>query len=222
MNFIPANEKPLFIRLFRWYVKLLFKRRFANVWINQEYIPPANSRTIYFANHNSWWDGLTPLLLNEFVLHQNARAIMEDEQMKTYPFFKWIGAFSIDRGDTRKAIYTLRYALQSMQRENASLYIYPEGTIKPFIESLHPGFEGGLSWLITKLPDVDVVPLTFLQRLADYDKPELIIHIGRHIPIDRNLQQENICKLLEQTCGDNLRQASYINPASHPSYSKLV
>jgi len=196
LDFIPAKESPLFIKIFRIYVRLLFKRRFKRVWIRQEYKPGSNSRTVYYLNHHSWWDGIIPLLLNEYRFHQKARALMEDKQMKQYGFFKKIGAFSINREDPRKAVASLRYAVQSMQQENASLFIYPEGTITPAGSEL--SFEGGLTWLHDKLPEVDFVPIGIYMHTIRSDKPELHLHVGEKVAIRPELEKESKTELFEQ------------------------
>ena len=94
--FIPASESAGFIAVFDIYVRNLFRRRFKNILIDQEYQPSAESRTIYYLNHTSWWDGLIPLLLNQKRFRQKARAMMEDKQMLEHRFFRKIGAFSVN------------------------------------------------------------------------------------------------------------------------------
>lgn len=196
LDFIPAKESPLFIKIFRIYVRLLFKRRFKQVWIRQEYRPDEKSRSIYYLNHHSWWDGIIPLLLNEFRFQQQARALMEDKQMNQYGFFKKIGAFSINREDPRKAVTSLRYAVQSMQRNNASLFIYPEGSITPAGSKL--SFEGGLSWLHEKLPDTDFVPIGIYMHTIRGDKPELHLYVGEKVDIRPELEKERKTEVFEQ------------------------
>lgn len=220
MEFIPANESKLFITVFRQYVWWLFRRKFNAVYVRQDYIPTSSSRSMYYGNHNSWWDGLIPLLLNEFILKQQARAIMEDKQMKKYPFFKWIGAFSVDRENSRRAIYTLRYALQTMKRDNAALYLYPEGTIVPFIRSLQPSYEGGLTWLAAKLNnldvdvDVDVVPMHIYINTYNSHKPELLIWLSNPVQIPDKQPNEVIKAQLSATSGCRLRSmCSILDPA---------
>ncbi|HKK45554.1 MAG TPA: lysophospholipid acyltransferase family protein [Balneolaceae bacterium] len=176
MDFIPAKESIFFIKVFRIYTRWLFKRRFTNVWLKQEYEPCSVCKTVYYLNHHSWWDGLIPFLLNEFLFHQQARALMEDKQMRQYKFFQKIGAFSINRDNPRKAITSLRYAVRSFDRDHASLFIYPEGKITPVGSSMN--FEGGLAWLSNKLSDVDFIPVGIHQHTIRHDKPELHLHIG--------------------------------------------
>lgn len=196
MDFIPAKESRLFISLFRWYTRLLFQRRFKRIWLKQEYDPCPECKTLYFLNHHSWWDGLIPFLLNEFRFNQRARALMEEKQMRQYPFFRKIGAFSIDRDNRRSAITSLRYAVQSFQRPQASLFLYPEGTITPVGSMMN--FEGGLAWLYQKLPDVDFVPVAIHLHTIRHDKPELNLHVGRPVRLDTGLSNEACTRHFEQ------------------------
>lgn len=196
LEFIPAKESTFFIKVFRIYVRLLFKRRFHRVWLRQEYRPGPDSRTVYYLNHHSWWDGLIPLLLNEYRFKQKARAIMEDRQMQQYSFFQKIGAFSINREDPRKAITSLRYAVKSMQRSHSCLFIYPEGSISP--AGSVPDFEGGLAWLHAKLPDVDFVPIGIYMHTIRSDKAELHLHVGKSLDVDPETSAGARSKFFEQ------------------------
>lgn len=143
---------------------------------------------MYYLNHHSWWDGLIPLLLNEFRFHQQARAMMEDKQMKQYSLFQKIGAFSINRDDRQQAITSLRYAVESFERERASLFIYPEGTITPAGSAMN--FEGGLAWLHDNLEHVDFVPIGIYMHTIRHDKPELHLHVGCPANINASLSRE--------------------------------
>ncbi|MDR8391822.1 lysophospholipid acyltransferase family protein [Aliifodinibius sp. S!AR15-10] len=198
MEFIPAKESTWFIRIFKWYTWLLFKRRFSRVWLRQDYKPGKKSKTIYFLNHNSWWDGLIPLLLNEFRLKQQARALMEDRQMEQYRFFQKIGAFSINRNYPRKAVTSMRYAVQSMQRNNACLFVYPEGKITPVGSKLQ--FEGGLAWIYSKVRDldVDIVPIAIHIQTIRKDKPELHLHVGEAVEVPGTLNNKKRTQLLQE------------------------
>lgn len=126
---------------------------------------------------------MIPLMLNEYRFNQHARAIMEDRQMKRYPLFSRIGAFSINRQDRRSTVTSLRYAVKSMKRKNASLFIYPEGKLKAPGTDL--SFEGGLAWLYDKLPNVDFVPVGIYIHTLRHDKPELHLHVGKPVKPDK-------------------------------------
>ena len=123
---------------------------------------------------------MIPLLLNNYLFQQQARAMMEDKQMHQYPFFSRIGAFSVNLENTRNMAFSLRYAHESMQRANSSLYLYPEGKIVPFSTD-QPEFRGGLAWLYNKMPDIDFVPIGIYIHTMRHDKPELHINIGEAV-----------------------------------------
>ena len=211
MDFIPANESPVFIKIFRLYTKLLFKWRFKTVWLKQEYEPSSECKTVYFLNHHSWWDGLIPLMLNEYRFYQQARAIMEDKQMKTYSLFQKIGAFSINRSDPRSAVTSLRYAVKSFDRDKASLFIYPEGTITPAGSLMN--FESGLAWLHEKLNNVDFVPVGIYMHTIRHNKPELHLHVGRPIRLEDRLSRDKKTtqfeKSLDQILSDLRKTAGF-------------
>ncbi|MFW6157255.1 MAG: lysophospholipid acyltransferase family protein, partial [Balneolaceae bacterium] len=179
----------------------------------QEYHPGRSSRTVYYLNHNSWWDGLIPLLLNECRFEQHARALMEEKQMRQYPFFSRIGAFSIDPGHPRKALRSMQYAVESMQRERASLFIYPEGEIRPAGTPLR--FKKGLAWLHGRLPGADIVPIAIHIHTRRYDKPELLLHTGGALSIPEDADTDYKNRLFEQQLSKLLKNLNTVaNPLS--------
>lgn len=122
---------------------------------------------------------------------------MEDKQMIKHRFFSKIGAFSINLTEHRSVIQTLRYAVDSMNRENASLYIFPEGELIPAGDS-KPNFKQGLSWLYKNLnSEIDFVPVTFYAHTFRNSKPELYINIGSKAAPDRALSKTELTKIFE-------------------------
>lgn len=199
-KFIPAQETPWFIFIFDLYIRSLFWRRFKNVWIDQNYQPGKNDKTIYYLNHTSWWDGLIPLLLNRKLFKQNARAMMEDKQMQQHGLFKRIGAFSVNLEDPRSAVRSLRYAVESMDRPHSSLFIYPEGKIHPF-QTRELQFREGLAWIVSQVPDADVIPIGIYIHTAKHDKPELFLKIGSPIEINQKKDRLELKKKFEEILG---------------------
>lgn len=172
---IPANESPVYIWFFKWFSYYLSKIRFQNVYYRTSYMPDPQKSTLFLANHHNWWDGLIPLLLNEFVFRQHARAIMEDKQMVKHPFFSRIGAFSIDRNNPRDAITSLSYGADWLKTPRNSLYVYPEGKITSPYSSVE--CEKGFSRIIDETPETDVVALVIHISQHLSDKPSLFIDI---------------------------------------------
>ncbi len=196
MNFIPANESRVYIWFFSHYTRWLLKRRFKQVWVKQAYFPKDDARTVYYLNHNSWWDGLLPLYLNHNFFHQKARALMEDKQMSRYPFFSKIGAFSISLENSRASIVSLRYAIKSLERSGSCLFIYPEGKITPASESA-PKFKPGLAWLYAKTTNIDYIPVAIYQHSLRGSKPELYLSIGNSVKADNKLDSKQLTDYFE-------------------------
>lgn len=119
---------------------------------------------------------------------------MEDRQMKQYPFFKRIGAFSVNMSDPRSALTSLRYAHDSLQRERASLFIYPEGKITAASDQ-PPEFKPGLSWLYKQTDDIDFVPIAIYTHTFRNAKPELYIAIGESVDHDKQLDKKELTNL---------------------------
>ncbi len=121
---------------------------------------------------------------------------MEHKQMRQYPFFSRIGAFSINLEDPRSSIKSLRYAVASMKRENACLFIYPEGKLTPVSDSL-PEFNEGLSWLYQKMDEIDFVPIVFYIDNSKSDKPDLYISIGESVNRDLVKNKSELTSVFE-------------------------
>lgn len=109
--------------------------------------------------------------------------MMEDKQMREHKFFQKIGAFSVNLQNSKSLITSLRYAVHSMERPRASLFIFPEGEIVPFSTG-RPKFKKGLAWIADKCPDVDIVPIGIYMHSSKFDKPELFIQIGDQVNRD--------------------------------------
>lgn len=143
-------------------------------------------------------------MLNQRLFRQNARGMMEDVQLHRYKFFRRIGVFSINLGSPRSSMQSLRYAIRSMDRPDAALYIYPQGKIVPFsAEEL--GFRNGIGWLAKKLPEADLVPVGIYIHTKKSDKPTLEINVGQAVTISRNSPAEEINQKLEERLSELLR-----------------
>lgn len=219
-EFIPAQESGWFIFLFDLYMRLLFWRRFENVWVDQGYFPVSDSKTIYYLNHTSWWDGLIPLLLNRKLFRQNARAMMEDKQMRKFGLFKRIGAFSVNLENPRSAVRSLRYAVDSMKRPNSSLFIYPEGKIVPF-STKKPDFKKGLGWIASQCPEVDVVPVGIYINTVKSDRPELFLKIGESLKFNPEKSSENLNLFFELKMEQLLKELQEYAHQNRERFQKL-
>jgi 1-acyl-sn-glycerol-3-phosphate acyltransferase len=111
--------------------------------------------------------------------------MMELKQMIKYRVFRHIGAFSIDLDSPKQTLRSLRYAVESMRRDQACLFIFPEGKINAPSDELPP-FEPGVGWLVKQCVseglNVDVVPISIYIHEMTASKPVLWVEIGA--PVD--------------------------------------
>ncbi len=217
---IPMAESLMFKRLFRPYAMWLFRRRFDAVYFKGEYRPGSLDSTVWYMNHYTWWDALIPFLLNELLHKQNLLAIMDEVQVRKYPFFRKLGAFSVDRSNPRKAVQSLKYAADCLTQEQMGLYIFPQGAIRPEMERPIK-FESGLAWLYQSCPSIDFVPIATTMNTRFSDKPRLYIRSG--IPIkkstnNRDQLTEALCSGLAELMDDLHRTAE----EEHPLWQRLV
>ncbi|MCC5925221.1 MAG: lysophospholipid acyltransferase family protein [Bacteroidetes bacterium] len=204
-DFIPARESKPVISFFKWYTYLLCKRRLANVWIHHAEPVPDNSSVLYVVNHHSWWDGLVPLLLNEFVFHKRARALMEDKQMRQFSFFSKIGAMSINRKNVRSAVYSLQEASKWLREDGTSLFLFPEGKITNPAEPIQ--LEGGVLRILKGAPGCVLVPISLYFSFQRSDKPELFVSVESPLTNTATLQLEDIQAMMQAQLNDLRRQS---------------
>jgi 1-acyl-sn-glycerol-3-phosphate acyltransferase len=217
---IPATESKTFENIFTWYLRYLFKRRFDRVYFHSSYDPGTLDTSVYFLNHYSWWDGLTPILINKIIFRQNMRAMMVEGQLRKFPFFRKLGVFSVDKEHSRKSMNALRYAADSMFREKASLFIYPQGKIEDeHIQAIQ--FESGVAWLYQHLPEVDFVPIATSMNTRYSEKPRLYILIGK--PVKTPLTGKEEIKLVLEKSLNNLRdEVHFVAEQEFPLWNRLI
>ena len=223
-TFLPAKENSLFLKVFGTWVQWMFKLRFHRVDIQQEYCPDNDRVTLYYGNHTSWWDALIPLLLNQTRLKQQARAMMDLEQVQKHPFFPLIGVFSVDVTEPRGAIRSLRYALESFQRPRASLYLYPEGTLHhPLSDPLIHPFKPGMEWIVRQAYDegiaLDVVPLTIHMHTMKSQRQHCVIHVGPALEAPETLSTKEFEETLRRQLVTDIA-ARAVNRAVGDTFSK--
>lgn len=180
--FIDAIDSRIVPEFFYYVTRFLARRTFRRVWLQNDYGAGEalqDRSTLFIGNHNAWWDALTPLLLNQKLLRQTPRAVMEWEQVDRYPFFRRIGCYSIDRKDPRSALNSLRYGINWLNGGTArNLWLYPEGKITNPVLPDSP-FESGVGWMLPQLDShVDVVPLIQHHHMMHHPKPDLFLWIG--------------------------------------------
>lgn len=117
--------------LYKPYVKRLLRSSF-NRFVLTNSIPDISGLKglIVTPNHFSWWDGFFAEYLMRTQTDRKLYIMMLEEQLIKYPFFKYLGAFSIKPGSVKSVADTLRYAKDIAVSDSSYLVFYPQGEIQ--------------------------------------------------------------------------------------------
>lgn len=172
---ITARKSRLFEKGFGIYLLPLLRRSFSHLLsMNVQGIP--RQPVIFIANHSSWWDGLLFFQLNHAVWKHDIHMMMHEKNLKNFIFFRYLGAFSIDKQNPKDIIRSLQYA-EGLLKQGKSVVLFPQGD--EFHQEIRPlAFHSGIGYLLEKHPEIPVVPITFYYSFRHDQKPEVWIHQG--------------------------------------------
>ncbi|MBF5042982.1 acyltransferase [Aggregicoccus sp. 17bor-14] len=161
------------------YVGHKVRGAFRGLWVQGEPLPPPTRARLVYMNHCSWWDG--------FMLHQLAKsagwdayALMEEQNLRRYPFLARLGAFSVRRGEGASALESLRYAKALFSRPRTAVFVFPEGEQRPFGGG-PLRLEGGVA-LLARAAGAECLPVAVRYVLLEHERPDILLDVGRAHP----------------------------------------
>ena len=195
---IAAAKNPVVEKLFARINRAMVRRHFHALHLSGE--PASLDRAvpiIIYGNHSCWWDGLIEFLLSRDIFGFDAYLMMDEEQMSRYRFFRWIGAFSVNRSSRREAVASLRYAADLFSRPGRALWIYPQGVMLP--NDVRPlKFETGIARLLEMVPRAQVVAVAHRYEFLHHQRPEAFIKFGPVRMVGRLPRGRDLLPELEQ------------------------
>lgn len=199
---IPAKKNKIIGRLFAIYHKKLLKKHFFRIHLSgYENLKLINNSlpVILYANHSNWWDGFIAYLLTNRTLKKDDYLMMDIMQMKKYSFFKYIGAFSVNRNIPTESVRSLNYAAELLSNSNKYMWIFPQGEMLP--QDKRPlKFYSGITKIAEKIDCVNLVPVCFRYEFIMEQRPEVFIQVGKPEIITGDKSQdltENLSTTLE-------------------------
>ncbi|MBN8234233.1 lysophospholipid acyltransferase family protein [Halobacillus kuroshimensis] len=184
--FKPSHKRPViewgFTRFNRMFLNIHFNRILLNA---PESVPKEN--TMFLINHSAWWDPLFIFYLNDQVIHSDGYGMMHEDGLQKFPFFRSIGAFSINSSNRKHLMESLSYSANLLSK-GKTVWIFPQGEEQP-LEKRPLEFFSGISYIVQKAPHVHVVPVSIYYALEHQRKPNAYITIGEPLP------QEGYAKL---------------------------
>lgn len=178
---LPARKSGWFERAFAVYNRNLIARRFEGLRVcGLEHLrgrEAGDVPLVLYANHSSWWDGLVAFQVGR-ACKLEQYAMMEERQLREYPFHRKLGAFGVVRENARDALRSIEYAGQLLKKTSRALWIFPQGETLP--NDARPLLlYSGAARIIerTELADAAAVAIRY-EFLEDY-RPEAFVRIGR-------------------------------------------
>ncbi|WLR47138.1 lysophospholipid acyltransferase family protein [Halobacillus litoralis] len=161
-----------------------FNRLFLNYHFNNILIQPPSSvpdeKTLFLINHSTWWDPLFIFYINDRLVKSDGYGMMHEEGIRRFPFFRRIGAYSVNGDDRRHLVQSLHYSKRLLE-EDKTVWIFPQGNEQP-LEKRPLEFFSGISYLTQRCPDIKVVPVSLYYALEHTKKPNAYIRLGDALP----------------------------------------
>jgi 1-acyl-sn-glycerol-3-phosphate acyltransferase len=169
---------------FRIYVNWYLRRHFHAIRVaNAGRISAQAQPLILFANHASWWDPLTALVLAEVLLpHREHYAPMDATALGHYGIFRPMGFFPVDNGTGRGAAQLLRAGKQVLSRPGAVLWITPESQFQD-VRTRPVVFRPGIGALMSRSSRLTCVPVAIEYVFWNERLPEILVNIGEPLEI---------------------------------------
>ncbi|MDQ3129659.1 MAG: lysophospholipid acyltransferase family protein [Acidobacteriota bacterium] len=174
---LTADKNLWLEKIFAVYNRNLFKRRFSSLQMSGLHFlenNPENTPLVIYANHSSWWDGLTAFQISRRAA-LDSFIMMEEKQLKKLWFFRKLGAFSVVRENNREALKSINYAIQTLRKNpKRSLWVFPQGEILP--NDVRPlRFYNGLARIIKSFEKCSIVCLAMRYEFLGKYKPDIFV-----------------------------------------------
>lgn len=181
---LPARKTPFLEALiYRALVRPALRSTFHRIALNRVAPRPRpDLPTIIYANHPSWWDGYMAFVLSDEIWHCESYIMMEEPQLARYGFFRWCGAFGVDRYDPRAGMRSVSYAADLLkQRRQRVVWIFPQGEITPNDRRPLTTFAGA-AHIAKRVAQsgtaVRCLPMALRFEFGAEQQPEALIRIG--------------------------------------------
>jgi 1-acyl-sn-glycerol-3-phosphate acyltransferase len=182
---LPAIPNPLVQLWFNWYCRFALRKFFHRVHLYGNVPFEPNQSTLYIANHSSFWDVIAINFLIHAHRRQPAYCMSDLEQVKKHPFFRRVGAFSVDRTRPRDGLRAIYYAADLLNQSPCAVVIFPQGKIEP-ADKRPMKFEHGIARLIEKSPAANVVIVALRYEFWLDQRAELLIDLS--VAQDRSIE----------------------------------
>ena len=178
---IPARKSAAFnFVLRRWMVRTV-RRRFHNVYVaggeHLAALPPGRP-VVGCVNHTNWWDGFVLYVLSHRLLPHDIYLAMEEENLRRYRFFTWMGVFGVDLSSRRAGLAGMRYALGLLRRGVPAplVWMFVQGKLLP--PRVPVEAKPGATFLAGRTGAL-LLPLTLRYEWLNESRPSVFVRVGK-------------------------------------------
>lgn len=208
------------VSLFALYVRWYIGRHFHALRLaNGHRFPSASGPLIVYANHASWWDPLSFIIISRHFLPEGEHyAPMDATALRHYGVLRQLGMFPVESGTTRGAGQFLRAAREILATPGAVLWVTPEGRFTD-MRTRPAVFRPGMAAMVARLGACTLVPLAFEYTFWDERLPEILLSCGEPIHVADGRRHstaawsEMLATALEQTQDELAVLAKLRDPA---------
>jgi 1-acyl-sn-glycerol-3-phosphate acyltransferase len=175
---------PRILAFFRIYLRWYIGRHFHALRLaNSSRFPVAPGPLIIYANHASWWDPLTFMVVANHLLPAASHyGPMDAAALQHYGVLRKLGLFAVENGTPRGAAQFLRAAREILATPDSVLWVTPEGQFTD-MRTRPAVFRPGLAALVARLGACTLVPLAFEYTFWDERLPEILGSCGQAIQV---------------------------------------
>jgi len=176
--------------LFRFYLRNLLKKHFHAMYLMGK-MPQTDpySPVLFLPNHSTWWDGFLFFFLNDLIFRRPIYLMMLETQLARFPFFRRLGAYSIDPWHPQATLESLRYSLTLLHRNTCPrpmLCMFPQGELRPWGQ--RPlDYRPGVEWLLRQYDEpIQVLPVAIRIEFTGEQRPDIFFLFGENCLCDKN------------------------------------
>lgn len=191
MKDIPSPRYSAFVAaMARWYIPRFVRRGFHAVRLDcQSVIPPADTPTVIYLNHPSWWDPLLAgVIACRFYPYHRHYSPIDAESLRQYPIMRKLGFFPIQKYAARGAAEFLQISRTVLRENKAILWVTPQGE---FVDSAQRpiSIKPGIGHLARDIRPITLVPMAVEYIFWQHRLPEALISLGTAIHAEAQPEQ---------------------------------
>lgn len=201
-KFRGANTSPFWIWVANQFFYNMLENRFYSMQIkNKENYDKRDPQfaNILYAPHNNWWDGIVGYNLCKRVFNTEIRMMIEE--LNRFPILARAGAFAVNKKSPQASMKALQYSVQELKNKENSLWIFPQGIIRP--PMYRPiEFQTGMAYIaknvVKEAGGINLIPISVNYVFLREDRPEVMVEIGKpYVLTDPNIDRKNLTHELE-------------------------